>query len=323
MSEAKKIWLIAAASLILIGCALFGAIMSMLKWDFKELTVSQFETNNYTVTESFTSVSIHTTTAAITVAPSENGKCEVVCYEKEKVSHTVSVKDGTLVIETNDARKWYENIGFSFKTPQITVYLPKGDYAALTVHSTTGKTEIAKDFLFESIDLSATTGSITNYASAKGDIKIHTTTGGIIIENASAASLSLSLTTGSVTASGITCAGNVTVDVSTGKTGLYNITCQNLISNGSTGDLHLHRVLAQERFSLERGTGDITLKACDAAELFIKATTGDVKGTLLSEKIFIADTTTGEKNLPATVTGGKCEIHTTTGDIQISILNPS
>ena len=47
--------------------------------------------------------------------------------------------------------------------------------------------------------------------------------------------------------------------------------------------------------------------------------TGDVKGTLLSDKIFFAETKTGRKDVPKTTAGGKCEIKTDTGDIIISV----
>ena len=63
----------------------------------------------------------------------------------------------------------------------------------------------------------------------------------------------------------------------------------------------------------------MTLKDCDAAELEIKTGTGDVQGTLLSEKVFVVKTNTGKIQVPETVTGGKCKITTTTGDIRITV----
>lgn len=46
---------------------------------------------------------------------------------------------------------------------------------------------------------------------------------------------------------------------------------------------------------------------------------GNVKGTLLTNKVFITHTDTGRVNVPKTVTGGKCEINTDTGNIKIDI----
>ena len=56
-----------------------------------------------------------------------------------------------------------------------------------------------------------------------------------------------------------------------------------------------------------------------AAEILIKTDTGDVKGSLLSEKVFVVQTDTGSIDVPKTVSGGRCEITTDTGDIKISL----
>ena len=63
----------------------------------------------------------------------------------------------------------------------------------------------------------------------------------------------------------------------------------------------------------------VVLDGCDAAEIFVKTDTGDVTGTLLSEKVFVTTTDTGKVEVPRSVSGGRCEITTDTGDIRISI----
>ena len=70
---------------------------------------------------------------------------------------------------------------------------------------------------------------------------------------------------------------------------------------------------------LERSTGDVKFTLCDAGELFVKTTTGNVIGSLCSEKIFMAKASTGKVEVPKSVTGGICEIETSTGDIRITI----
>ena len=57
----------------------------------------------------------------------------------------------------------------------------------------------------------------------------------------------------------------------------------------------------------------------DAGEIFIKTTTGSVKGSLLSSKIFMARSDVGKITVPRTTTGGICEIETDTGTINITI----
>jgi hypothetical protein len=51
----------------------------------------------------------------------------------------------------------------------------------------------------------------------------------------------------------------------------------------------------------------------------VKTDTGDITGSLLSGKIFMPQTNTGDVTVPDTVTGGKCRLSTNTGDIKISI----
>ena len=51
----------------------------------------------------------------------------------------------------------------------------------------------------------------------------------------------------------------------------------------------------------------------------MKTDTGDVTGSLLSDKIFFAESDVGSVDVPKTTTGGVCEIRTDTGKIAITI----
>ena len=282
-------------------------------------SAANYETNVYEINESFYDIAIKTDTADIAFLPSDDGMCRVVCYEKSKVSHSVEVENGTLTVKVVDNRKWYDYIGVNIDSPKITIYLPEAEYSSLVVEEDTGDIEIAKDFEFKSIDVSLDTGNVKCYASATDAIKIVASTGDVYVENISASSLDLKTSTGDITARGITSDEKITVDVSTGKAHLSNITCKNLTSTGSTGDISLINVIATEKISIERSTGNVTLEGSDATELFITTDTGDVKGSLLTNKVFITKTDTGRINVPNSITGGRCEITTDTGDIIISI----
>lgn len=280
MGTKTKIWLIIATSLLLIGCILFVGVMTMLKWDFTKLSTGKYESNDYNISEDFQHISIITDTADIIFVPCESPTPSVSCYEHKNSMHSVSVKDGTLEIEVVDTRKWYEYIGINFGTPKITVYIPEGEYGKLSVKATTGN---------------------------------------VCIENTSAGSLDLSVSTGKVTVSEVNCEGDISVGVSTGKTYLTNTRCKSVISSGSTGDIFLDNVIATEKFSIKRSTGDIRFDSSDAAEIFIETDTGDVKGSLLTDKVFITQTDTGSVDVPKTATGGRCEVNTDTGDIAITV----
>jgi DUF4097 and DUF4098 domain-containing protein YvlB len=131
--------------------------------------------------------------------------------------------------------------------------------------------------------------------------------------------LTIDITTGDIEAKDILCE-RLTIDSTTGDVELKNVTCKTLFTDGTTGDVELENVVATESMYIERTTGDVEFVRCDGAEITVKVTTGDVSGTLLTEKIFLADTSTGDKEIPQSTTGGKCTITTTTGDISIKIV---
>ncbi len=299
MNGKTKIWLIVAAALILIGTVIFGGAMMALKWDFTKLSTSKLETSEYEIAEGYENISIVTDTADITFVASDGAATTVVCREWENSKHSVTVKDGTLTIELIDTRKWHEYIGITFGAPKITVYLPEGAYGTLNVNESTGDIVIPEGFSFDSI----------NARTSTGDIKI---------DGISAASLDLSVTTGKITASGVTCSGDVTLKVSTGKTLLKNVTCQNLTSTGDTGKIVLTNVYVENNMDVERSTGDVTFENADAASISVKTDTGDVRGTLHTPKTFYVATDTGKVSVPKT-SGGICEITTDTGDIIIEL----
>lgn len=315
----KNIWFIVAAALVFTGCILFGCVMAVLKWDFAKLSTNEYETNSYEINEKFLSVSVDTDTANIRFAPSEDTKCKVVCYEQKKLRHSVSINDGELSIKVEDTRKWYEHIGITFGTPTITVYLPETEYSSLAIEGSTGNVEIPKDFRFDTIDISVTTGDVTNHASAVEGIKIETSTGSILVESISAGRLALSVSTGRVTVSDVTVTNDITVNVSTGKTALTNITCDDLFSYGNTGDVNMIDLVANGKLSVERSTGYVRFDGCDAAEICVETDTGDVVGSLLSDKVFVTKSDTGDIDVPNSISGGRCEITTDTGDIKITV----
>ena len=295
MGKKAKTWLIIAAVLIFAGCIL----IKNGKLDFSRLFTVKYETNEHKIQDRFESISIVTDTADILFVPFEGETSTVICHEQGNAKHAVTVAGDTLVIEVVDTKKWYEFIGISFDTPKITVYMPQGQYGELAVASDTGDTKIPKDFQFESIAVTESTGDVTNYASAEESIKIKTSTGNISVANISTGTLELS--------------------VSTGKTALEGIQCQTLASRGSTGNITLEDVIVAEKLSIERSTGDVKFARCDAEEIFVETDTGNVTGTLLSEKVFITKTDTGKIHVPNTATGGRCEITTDTGNIKINI----
>ena len=317
MARRTKIWFLIGACLIAAGCILLGSTIRNHTWE--DLSTVKYETNEHILEQPFQNISIDTNTADILFAPSENGVCKVVCHEQTKIKHTVAIHDGTLTLQAEDTRKWYEYIGISFGTPKITLFLPKDEYGTLSVKNSTGDIKIPADFQFESLDIAHSTGDVTCQANTSGRLRIKGSTGNIHIQNVSAEALDLQVSTGKISVSDTVCSGELKITVSTGKATLNKITCQNFISKGNTGDITLTGVAAREKLTVIRTTGDIKLDRCDGSELFLQADTGNIRGTLLTDKVFITKTSTGSINVPDSTSGGKCTLTTSTGDIKIKI----
>ena len=319
MRMTTKKWLIVATSLLLIGCILFIGVMAMLKWDFSKLSTTKFEANTHIVSESFNEIFLITDTADIDFHCSENEQCKIICFEEEKSKHSISVDNNKLSIHISDEQKWYDHIGINFNTPQITVYLPAGSYGDLMIKGSTGDLKIDDGFSFTNISVTKSTGDVACYASATDTINIKTSTGDITVDNITSDCVDLSVTTGKINAKSVNCNNAFNVKVNTGKSNIVDSECGRFVSTGSTGDITIDNLIVSQDLSIKRNTGDITFNRTDALELFFKTSTGDIKGTLLSDKTFITNTNTGKIDIPNNTSGGKCEVHTDTGDIIINI----
>lgn len=321
MSRRMTIWFAVAAILAVLGVVIFMGVMSSLKWDFRKLSTVKYETNRHEIVGGFSDISVLTSTADVVFLPTDEEVATVECFEQKKVKHTVSVKDGELTIEVNDERTWYEHIGISFRTPKITVRIPAGEYGALSVKSNTGDTRIPADFVFRSIEVTATTGDVELRASATENVRITLTTGDIEVEDVSAHAMELSVTTGEIEATRVTCVGGVTANVSTGDVELMAVTCGTFSSNGSTGDFFARNLLGFEKIEIKRSTGDVEFEMMNSRDISIMTDTGDVEGSLLTGKIFDARSDTGRVRTPDSdpSSGERCKVRCDTGSIKITV----
>lgn len=300
MSKTTKIWLIIATALVALGAMIFVGVMAQYDWDFTKLSTVKYVTNTYEVHGEFDKISINVNTTEIEFVPTEVEACRIVCFEAEKVKHFATVQNGTLVVDTVDTRKWYDHICISLGSPKMTVYLPQNEYASLIIETDTGDINIPKDFAFDKIEIDGDTSDVSCFAPVANVLDIELSTGDIIIDSITADQIKLTATTGEIAVNSVTAKNNIDIETDTGT-----ITLKNVVATGT--------------ISIESDTGDVRFEGSDAIEISVKTDTGDVTGTLLSEKVFITETSTGSINVPKTTSGGKCEITTSTGDMNISI----
>lgn len=75
----------------------------------------------------------------------------------------------------------------------------------------------------------------------------------------------------------------------------------------------------EETVEIALATGNIFLENSAPDEIILSTSTGNIKGSLLSEKRFSAHSDTGRINVPQTIAGGDCDLRTDTGNIDITM----
>ncbi|MBO4326145.1 MAG: DUF4097 family beta strand repeat protein [Clostridia bacterium] len=295
----KKVFIVLAILLVAAGMIVFLSAYIAAGFDFTKLSNVKYETNTYAPEGEFRNIEIRTDVSDLVFKPATDGKLSVVCVEREKVRHNVSVENGTLKIVSEDKRAWTDFITLFTKNLSVTVYLPEAEYETLKIKNSTGDVELA-GYTFGSIDIDNSTGDIT-------------------LGNVSAGNISLSVSTGEISVTSTTCDGEFTLKTSTGDVELKDVTCKRFVSSGSTGDFELTDLIASESLSIDVSTGDVFFKSCDAPQIKVKTSTGDIKGTLRTGKTFSTKTSTGSVKVPKDGMDGTCELKTSTGDISISI----
>ena len=309
----------AALILLVVGALIMVAAMFSMKFDFRRLGTRRTVTNTYTPAGDFEDILIGIDTAELTFLPSEDGKLKVICVEEEGMQHVVAVSDGTLSIQAVDTQRWHEKIGVGGEKTSVTVYLPKKEYASLTLRTDTGDVTVPAGFRFTSVVMTGSTADIDFGASVEESIGIRTSTGHIALSGLRASSLDLTASTGRISVSDSVIEGKVSVQVSTGKVSFTDLSCAEARVTATTGNVDLTRVLVSEQLRVETDTGDVCFERSDAPEIHVKTNTGDVTGSLLTPKSFEAHTDTGKVKLPRSEPGGRCELESDTGDFEIEI----
>ena len=313
-----KIAMIVSVVIVVVGVALSLVGLLMMRFDFKRLELSRYRSKTYEFVEDFNSISIDVDTADIDFRLSQDGVCRVSCFEDERRSHTVTVQDGTLQVVVAKT-EWYHHISlFNFNGPTVTLSLPKAAYDAVQIHTNTGDVTLPSELSFTNAAVEADTGDVSWQSAVADTLSVVTDTGEIEIAGVSPKKLSVKDHTGDISVSD----GKIEaleVSTHTGDVKLSSIGCGTLTLESDTGDVTLKNLLATGAVSITTNTGDVDLDGCDAAAFTITTDTGDVWGILLSEKVFLTKTDTGDVDVPKGTAGGACEVVTDTGDIELSV----
>ncbi len=312
--EMRKMFAIAGL-LILVGIIIVIVTLGTHKWSFVSSS-GETVTAEYEFDGKIEDININVGTTNVVFEKSDNNKCKVVSVEREEEKHIVTEEDGTLSIIYKDYRKWYQTVGISFgPSLKVTVYLPEKEYRNLDVHASTGNVKIPGDFEFKEANIGVSTGNVYYEASAKGIVNLSASTGNVFVKDIKASEMSVTTSTGRIEATGVELSKDLYLKVSTGRTELNDVKCADFKSEGSTGKFEAEKLIASGNLNIKRSTGNVRLENSDAFAAYIVTDTGDVSGSFLTEKVFITSSDTGRISVPKTITGGRCEITTDTGNI--------
>lgn len=259
MNKKAKIWLAVAAALILLGGALFAVTMTVGGWDFARLSTVAYESKTHEITEDFTSVSVVCDTADVTVAPAKEGCCRVEITAPVKEPHTPVVQDGTLVIRSQDNRRWYENISLSFADTKVTIYLTQEVMDTVDVSVSTGDVTLENLTCRKDVNLTASTGDMTLRGVTCQNLTTTADTGGLAMAQVLVRQkLAVERSTGDVALTDCD-GGDITIGTSTGDITGTLLTPKTFTAESDTGRVSVPDTLAKQRCRVYTSTGDIRM----------------------------------------------------------------
>ncbi len=319
MKKSMKISLIVAMALIAVGALLGGTAFAL---------GGRFEYDNpHTETRpadgTFDSVAVYVSAPEVTIRASDDGSAYAVCEETDHISYDLTVTNGVLTLREKDERKWYHYVGIYFGDREITLYLPADTYASLTVSSTGGDITCTDQGLsFVDVSLSTASGEIEFSSPTSGYLNVATASGDVDLSNCRPTDLSVVSASGEIDLSNIITTGTCSVDTSSGELDMVNVRAKTLIATSNSGDITLRDVVVSQKLTAKTFSGDIQLTKCDGGEILLKSSSGSIDGSLLSDKDFDADSSSGDIHIPDSVkNSGKCTVRTSSGDIRLRVID--
>lgn len=281
MKKREKIWKIIAVCCIGVGIIVSVSAMAAVGFDFTKFSSTKYELETCVVEEPFENIEIQTDWQDIRLLPSETPECKVVYAGNETLTYTVKVESGTLKINTEEHREWYQylsNFNFGDYT-DVTLYLPEKDYQSLSV--------------------STSSGNLSLLAAVSGDLNAESSSGEIKVEGGAS--------------------GNIHVQTGSGNLLLKQCSPESMQAVSSSGNVSATDIVAKQGIVIKTGSGEVNLSSSDASELTITTSSGSVRGSLRSGKRFIVNTSSGDVSVPDDPSASQqCRITTGSGDVSFS-----
>ncbi len=324
MKKSLLILIIIASALTLVGLIFMGISFALGGLKFKNVNLLgeyNIAPNEHLVFVEFDSIEISSMSETVVILPSTDGKTKIVADETKNMYSTVEITGNTLKVRYVDARMWFERMGVQVDIPTLTLYLPEGSYKALKVSTQSAKIKCDTELLsFENAELSASSGAIEFSANVTKTLSAKTSSGKIELAGMKPSALTVQASSGKLELCDIVC-DTLVLKTSSGKAELENIRLTTLTAQAHSGAVELENVVAAGSIKIDTSSGNIDLDRCDANELSLSASSGRIRGTLLSGKIFNIESNSGNIICPpSTNDGGICTASTSSGNIVIEIV---
>jgi len=289
---------------IAVACILTGAVLAliafrMIRFDPQGLRSAFWESRTQTVTESFQLIEIHEHSADLRICPSGDGITRIEYAEHENDRLEAEVRDGVLVVNRTDSRRWFERIGFIWQQePGTTLYLAEDAFAALEAYTASGDIALTEGFSFDRLYLESASGDFDVRSCTASEVSLKTVSGEICLTDAET--------------------DNLTVRSVSGDVSLQTVVCGTLQAGTVSGEITIAAdCRAETRAELHTTSGDVAFGGWYGA-LSVQTVSGDVTGTVLSPMRFETSTASGEVRVPASAAEGSlCSVQTVSGDIRI------
>lgn len=323
MKKSTIVILIVSLCLLVSGVIICGGVLLLydnFAFDFENNGNVSYAERTETLSEKFVNVDADSLSGGIELFPSSADECVIECSESDNVRFDIKVDGDTLMVKRIDTRKWYQFIRIGFSKEYIKIYLPQGEYKDIALKTSSGKIVVNDGLTCDNLTATSTSGSIRAYTlNAEDTIELYSTSGSVVADTITAKNLTTSSTSGKTTIGNLEISGALDANATSGNIEISQVNCNSVSVDNSSGSIVLSGVISESSFDVSNTSGKIELLGCDAQSLDIKNISGGVRGTLLSDKVFVASSTSGKVRVPDTTQGGVCKVRTTSGSIDIDI----
>lgn len=320
MTKREKTAIKFAALFIIVGIVTAFAAAEAAAFDYTKLVDIGFVNRTHYESGSFEKIYVEVDDCDIVFKFSEDGNCSVVCPENDKVEQFVFIRQDTLRVTRRAADGWYSGLGIGsrFTKPTITVNLPRDKYASVEVITKTGNITVPDELEFTSINLTSESGNISlSSASEKADITVESSAGNVSFTGI-AASLDVETVRGTINVKGPQIK-NLSLKTVSGDISVSKVSGTTVSAVSEGGSIEYKLVTAKSFIKADTMSGNIELLGCDASSLSFNTLSGDLSGTLLSDKQFRVESGGGTVSVPQSSGSETFDAKTRSGNIRISV----